>query len=221
MKNFKTRKIKPPKDLGETLSQARKKKNITIEQAEEETKIRARYLRALESRSYDLLPGNIYGLGFLTKYADFLGLDKKSLVLQFRLEKKEGIHEVSFTREKHIKEPWFSITPKLLIISGVVLVIGLIFGYIVYSVRAFALPPNLEISSPSIEQVVKEDKTEIVGKTDEGVILSINDQTVVLDSNGNFSEEVKLNQGLNTFELKAENRLKKQTVKQIKILAEY
>ena len=82
MKNFKTKTIKPPKSLGETLSSARKKKNITIEQAEEETKIRSRYLRAFESGSYDQLPGNVYALGFLTKYADFLGVDKKSLIMQ-------------------------------------------------------------------------------------------------------------------------------------------
>lgn len=221
MKNFKTKTIKPPKGLGETLSNARKKKNITIEQAEEETKIRARYLRALESGSYDQLPGSVYSLGFLTKYAEFLGVDKKSLILQFRLEKKEGSQAVSFTREKRMKEPRFSVTPKLLIFLGVTLIISLIFFYIIYNVRAFAMPPNLEISSPSNEQVVKEGKTEIIGKTDEGAILSINDQSVLLDGNGNFSQEVKLNQGLNTFELKSENRLKKQTVKQIKILAEF
>ena len=221
MSDFKTRKIKPPKGLGESLRKARKRKNITIEQAEEETKIRSRYLRALESGSYEQLPGNIYGLGFLIKYADFLGLDKKSLVLQFKLEKKEGVRAVSFTREKHVKEPRFSVTPKLLIFLSVILAIGLIFFYIIYSVRAFSLPPNLEISSPSNEQVVKEDKTEIIGKTDEGTILSINDQAVLLDGIGNFSQEVKLNQGLNIFELRAENQLKKQTVKQIKILAEF
>ena len=221
MDKFKTRKIKPPKGLGETLASARKKKNITIEQAEEETKIRARYLRALESGSYEQLPGNVYALGFLTKYADFLGVDKKSLILQFKIERKESTHPVSFTREKRIKGPRFSITPKLLIFLIVLLAFGLIFSYIIYSVRAFAMPPNLEISSPVAEQVVKESKTKIIGKTDEGVILLINDQSVLLDDNGNFSQEVKLNQGLNTFELKAENRLKKQTVKQLKILAEY
>lgn len=221
MSDFKTRKIKPPKSLGETLRQARKRKDITIDQAEEETKIRARYLRALENGSYEQLPGNIYSLGFLTKYADFLGLNKKNLTLQFKLEKKDINQEVVFSRERKIKGPRFSLTPKLLIFASVILAIVLIFGYIIYSVRTFAMPPNLEISSPSTEQVVKEDTAMIVGKTDEGASLSINDQIVLLDDKGNFSQEIKLNQGLNIFELRAENRLKKQTVKQIKILAEY
>lgn len=221
MKSFIRKKLSPPKGIGELLKCTRKKKNITIEQAEEETKIRARYLRALESGFYEQLPGNVYGLGFLSKYADFLGLDKKSLVLQFKIEEKGNSQVVSFSPEKRIKEPRFSLTPKLLVFLGVILIVGLVFGYIVYSVRAFAMPPSLEISSPSTDQVVKEDKTEIIGKTDEGTVLQINDQAVLLDGNGNFSQEVKLNRGLNTFELRAENRLKKQTIKQIKILAEY
>lgn len=221
MSAFKTRKIKAPKSLGETLSSARKKKEITLLQAEEETKIRARYLKALETGAYETLPGDVYSLGFLAKYGDFLNLDKKQLLLQFKLEKKETRQGEVFNLKKKIKGQRFSLTPKLFVFLGVVLAVILLFSYIIYNVRAFAMPPNLEISSPVAEQVVKENKAEIVGKTDEGATLTINDQAVLLDDNGNFSQIVKLNIGLNTFELRAENRLKKETVKQIKILAEY
>ncbi len=83
------------------------------------------------------------------------------------------------------------------------------------------LPPNLEISSPSAEQIIGENQVEIIGKTDEGATLSINDQSVLLDDRGNFQQTVKLNPGLNVFEVKSINSLKKETIKEVKILAQF
>jgi len=79
----------------------------------------------------------------------------------------------------------------------------------------------LVIASPSSEEILKEDKVNIIGKTDTGVSLVINNQAVLIDDNGNFDQQVKLNSGLNTFEIRATNRLQKETVKQVKILAEF
>ncbi len=220
MEDF-VRKNLHPKNLGGILKTARKKKGYSLDEAEEETKVRVKYLEALEESKFEVLPGNVYALGFLAKYADYLGLDKEPLMVQFKLERGSGENLSRLMPESKIKEPIFSITPKILIIFAVILALAGILGYIVISVRQFTLPPNLEISSPSSEQILKEDKVEIVGKADEGATLMINNQSVLIDGNGNFTQQVKLNPGLNTFEVKATNRLKKETVKQLKILAEF
>jgi len=54
---------------------------IDISELEAETKIRAKYLRALENEEWDLLPGPTYVKSFLRSYADALGLDGRLLVL--------------------------------------------------------------------------------------------------------------------------------------------
>jgi len=219
--NFIRKKINPEKSLGEILKSVRKKKEITLDQAEEETKVRKKYLRALEEGRYDELPGNVYALGFLVKYLDFLDLDKGKLTLRFKMECGEAVRDKRLMPKRRISEPLFFLTQKMVVVVVVVLAILGILGYIVYSVRAITTAPNLAISSPSQEQVLKEDKVNIIGKTDIGITLLINNQTILLDGNGNFNQQVKLNPGLNTFEIKAISQLKKETVKQIKILAQF
>lgn len=221
MPSFIRKKFKTEKSLGEILKQARKKKEITLDQTEEETKVRVKYLRALEEGRYDNLPNDVYAIGFLGKYVDFLGLNKESLVLRYKTERGKEKENYKLMPTRRMREPWLFFTSKTLIILMVVLIVLGIIGYIVYSVRSLTSAPNLQISSPSQEQVLKEDKVDIIGKTDAGVTLLINNQTILLDGNGNFNQQVKLNPGLNTFEIKAINQLKKETVKQIKILGQF
>lgn len=220
MAEFKRRKIKN-KTLGDILKTAREKKKITLEQAEEETKVREKYLLSLENNDFDLLPGNVYALGFLAKYADFLGLNKKELINQFKAERGESSRAGKFRPNNKNYESSFTITPKIITIFLFIIGVAIIIGYIMYNVRAFLSPPNLIISSPRSEQIIKEDRINITGKTDEGVSLTINDQSILIDNVGNFTQDVKLNPGLNTFKIQAINRMKKITIKEIKILAQY
>jgi hypothetical protein len=72
-------------DIGTTLREARMRARIDISQIEAETKIRAKYLRALENEEWDLLPGPTYVKSFLRTYADALGLDGKLLIEEYKL----------------------------------------------------------------------------------------------------------------------------------------
>lgn len=57
---------------------------IDTAEVEQRTKIRAKYLRAMENEEWDLLPGEVYVRSFLRTYADFLGLDSRALLDEFR-----------------------------------------------------------------------------------------------------------------------------------------
>ncbi|MEI6039872.1 MAG: helix-turn-helix domain-containing protein [Candidatus Berkelbacteria bacterium] len=217
---FIRRKIKIPKSLGETLKNARKKKDLTLEQAEEETKVRIKYLSALEDGRYEILPSSVYAVGFLAKYADFLGLNKDRLIEQFSIERGKIYDHAKIMVERRIREPLFSITPKFILIASIVIALCSVLGYIIYSVHQFTSPPNLAISSPSADQVIREENVHIIGKTDEGVTLMINGENVSMDDKGNFNQIVKLHSGLNSFEVRSINGLKKESVKLIKVLAE-
>jgi len=72
-------------DIGATLREARMRQRIDISEIESETKIRAKYLRALENEEWDLLPGPTYVKSFLRTYADTLGLDGKLLIEEYKL----------------------------------------------------------------------------------------------------------------------------------------
>jgi cytoskeleton protein RodZ len=71
-------------DIGATLREARMRAKIDINEVERRTKIRAKYLRALENEEWDLLPGEVYVKSFLRTYGDFLGLDSRQLMDDYK-----------------------------------------------------------------------------------------------------------------------------------------
>jgi cytoskeleton protein RodZ len=72
-------------EIGSTLREARMRARIDITEVEQATKIRAKYLRALENEEWNLLPGSTFIKSFLREYADYLGLDARTLVEEYKL----------------------------------------------------------------------------------------------------------------------------------------
>jgi hypothetical protein len=88
-------------EIGATLREARMRQRIDITDMEVRTKIRAKYLRALENEEWDLLPGPTYVRSFLRTYAEALDLDAKMIVEEYKLR-----HEPMETGELHpIRRP--------------------------------------------------------------------------------------------------------------------
>jgi hypothetical protein len=71
-------------DIGETLREARMRRRIDMAEVEAATKIRAKYLRALEAEEWAVLPGSTYVKTFLRSYADYLELDSRRLVEEYK-----------------------------------------------------------------------------------------------------------------------------------------
>jgi cytoskeletal protein RodZ len=105
-------------DIGATLREARMRARIDVAEIEAETKIRAKYLRALENEEWDLLPGPTYVKSFLRTYAEALDLDAKLLVDEYKL-RHERLSEVELQpinaaapgrerrRQSPVLPPWF------------------------------------------------------------------------------------------------------------------
>jgi cytoskeleton protein RodZ len=96
-------------EIGETLREARMRERIDVSEIEAQTKIRAKYLRALENEEWDLLPGPTFVKSFLRTYATALGLDGKTLVEEYRL---------SFERPSEPPEPIVSSPRKVRVPRG-------------------------------------------------------------------------------------------------------
>jgi transcriptional regulator with XRE-family HTH domain len=71
-------------EIGSTLREARIRARIDMSEVESRTKIRAKYLRAIENEEWDLLPGPVYVKSFLRTYGAYLGLDSRMLVDEFK-----------------------------------------------------------------------------------------------------------------------------------------
>lgn len=111
---------------------------IDISEVEARTKIRAKYLRAIENEDFDLLPGPVFVKSFLKTYGDYLGIDSRLLVDEFKRRYESPTdHEArsisTRTRERERSErrrhrplvpPALAIIAVLLIVVGALYLIG-------------------------------------------------------------------------------------------------
>jgi cytoskeletal protein RodZ len=112
---------------GQILRDARVQKGWNITQAEDITKIRVRYLEALEEENYRVLPGSTYVKGFLRTYAKHLGLDSEEIISLYKssevVEDQPKINSVINTPKK--RPQW--LRPALFALTGL-LTLALVIG---------------------------------------------------------------------------------------------
>src|SRR6266487_4728714 len=73
----------PVFEIGNSLREARLRQGLDFPEIEQTTKIRAKYLRALEDEQFEVLPAQTYVKGFLRSYAEYLGLDGQLYVDEY------------------------------------------------------------------------------------------------------------------------------------------
>jgi cytoskeletal protein RodZ len=77
--------------IGVALRDARRRQGMEVREVEDQTKIRARYIRALEGENWEQLPAPAYIRGFLRTYGQLLGLDGEMLVDEFRRQSEQAV----------------------------------------------------------------------------------------------------------------------------------
>jgi len=217
--SFRRKTILSEKTVGRRLRDERRRQKLTLEQVEEGTKVRSKYLAAIEKDRWNEFPSRVYALGFVKSYSQFLGLDPGEIVEKYKAEFLEPQKRFS---PRRIKEGFITrlvITPKLLLGAAVAIIMIVAIGYVGYSVNRFSKPPRVEILSPTSDSSSK--KTLVIeGRTDSTADVEINSQPIDVGDDGHFSQTVELVPGVNFFEIKAKSRLGREATKVIKILYE-
>jgi cytoskeleton protein RodZ len=105
-------------EIGSSLRAARMRQELELSQAEHDTRIRAKYLRALEDERFDVLPGAAYTKGFLRTYADYLGLDAQPFIDEYntRFAPEEEEAPPAQLRIRHRRR--FALAPWLLVVAA-------------------------------------------------------------------------------------------------------
>jgi cytoskeleton protein RodZ len=115
-------------EIGNSLRDARLRQHLDFPEAEQATKIRARYLRALEEEQFDTLPAETYVKGFLRAYAEYLGLDGQLYVDEYNSRYVVGDDEpVARPRRSAARRPERHVDSRvvLLTLGGIVAVVVL------------------------------------------------------------------------------------------------
>jgi cytoskeleton protein RodZ len=136
-------------DIGSTLREARMRARIDITEVETRTKIRAKYLRAIENEEWDLLPGPVYVKSFLRTYGDYLGVDSRMLIDEYkRRYERPAEHEtrpiaaLGRERERQSRGP---LLPPWVLIAGVLLVVVVVL-YVLGNSGSQKPPPTTTVA---------------------------------------------------------------------------
>ena len=205
-----------PTKLGTVLRTAREARFIDLARVERDTKIRIRYLSALERGDYRDLPEPIYARGLLRNYGLYLGLDPEYLIDLYRLESGTAVERPAMPSARR---PMAARQGRSLVVSSgaiaAAILTVLVVAFVVYLVGelvTFARTPDLRITDPAADVVGWEgDEYTIRGITEPNSTVTTDglrqNPTTTADAQGAFSVRVGLVPGANVITLVANDPL--------------
>lgn len=194
------------------LRSARESRGLDRARIERDTRIRERYLSALERGAYDELPGEVYARGFLRTYARYLGLDPDGMVALYRLETRappgHSARAIGRPRPLGPQPRAFVLTPGAVSAAILTVLVGALIAYLAYQVVTFARTPELRVLEPA---------GDVSGHTGSSIVISgvtapnarvsvsglAENPSAVADAEGHFSVRVELLPGSNLVTISA------------------
>lgn len=210
MNGFVNKKIDSQKTLAEILKERREELELDWSVIEQESRISRKYLQALENADYKKLPAEIYVSNFLKTYAGLLGLDSNKLVNLY-LKEKDLYQKILKGKDlngnlKEVGKTKFLITPKLIRSAIIALIVLVLLSYLGWEVKKIFTPPFLQINKPENNLVTDKTSIKVEGQTEEEVEITINGQDILSDSQGYFTKDVNLQEGINIIEISAQKK---------------
>lgn len=185
--------------VGQILKEEREKKFYTLDEIEKVTKIRKELLEALEKDQYSKLPPPTFVQGFIKNYGKFLGLNTDKLLAIFRREFSDQKHppRVLESFSNPLDRHKIRLTPARFLGILVLIMTVVFFIYLWFEYRFLTGPPFLQVSQPQDQISLTSPSVYVSGRTDPEAKVSINNQEIQTDSNGKFSQQIKLADGSN------------------------
>jgi len=203
--------------VGQILKEARFKKGISLIKLENITKIKREFLIKIEKNDWNGLPELPVISGFVKNIANALDLSVNNINAVLRRDYPPKKLTINPTPDVGSKFSW---SPKLTFVVGIGILILFVLSYLGFEYIKFIKSPELEINSPKNNEIITDTKVRVSGKTTTDVGLTINNQPIILDQEGNFVTEIQITK--NTKELKfiATSRSGKVTEKNVSINVE-
>jgi cytoskeletal protein RodZ len=198
--------------LSETLQSKRQELELSLEDIQNRIGLPPKYLAAFESGNYHELPAPVYAESYLKKLAALYRLDEEDTISAFREERisKDPFADVTRLQPQAISSSASYFTTKRIAAA----VLGSIFlvavGYLLWQVLQITAAPKLALDSPTDGEQIDTSFIDVRGHTEAGATVTINNQTIPVNSDGTFDQNLYLNPGENYIIVKAENRFKRQ-----------
>lgn len=201
--------------VGERLRDARELRGVDVYRVERDTKIRSKYLTALEDGDYTDLPGDVYTRGFLRNYATYLGLDADDIEEEWREEvgQAEPVRAIIVGPRPITIHRRFVLQQSHLAMAVVAVIVLIVAGYFGFQVTRYLSYPVLVVASAGPSPIILRTGTAtyvMKGSATAGatILIAWNGQDpkiVVADDLGNWTYTAPLQAGSNQFDITAKN----------------
>jgi cytoskeletal protein RodZ len=210
--------------LSEYLAEVRGQLHLSAAEVCEQTGIQPKFLEMLEQNRFHQLPADVYVFGFLRQLAILYAVDSTVLINQYKKEcgiqrqlQARPLFEMSKTKKILGK---FVITPKVLSIWAGLLFVVVTLGYIAWQVGSINKTPSLVIISPQDRQIISDSVISVSGRTDPGTAVSINNKSVFVDADGDFTEQIGIDNGPQQLVFTAANKFNKTAEKSLTVIGQ-
>jgi len=190
------------------LKEARGQKKYSLADLEEITKIKSKFILAIENEKWGELPPFVSVLGFVKNLSTPLGLDDKTAMAV--LKRDYPPKRLSINPKPDVSSK-FSWSPKLTFGIGIAAVLILLFGYLGFQYYRFISPPKLTVDSPKENQVIVGATALVFGSTEADVKISVNNQPVIVSDDGKFSVNINVSPETKEIDVTATSRSGKMT----------
>ncbi len=199
--------------VGEILSEARKNKSVSLEDAEKATKIRVKFLKAIEADDFSSMPSLSYSKGFVKNYSEYLGLNSATVLAFFRRQTVDTPKSSLLPRGmgEPLNRSAFQLTPGKFIFMLLLLLTTIFFSYLGLQYQSLQQAPLLVIDTPAHQTVTSDKRIDIIGKTIPDATVTINGVSVLVRADGKFFDQYGLEYGVNRITITATSRLGKVT----------
>ncbi|MDO8340971.1 MAG: helix-turn-helix domain-containing protein [Candidatus Woesebacteria bacterium] len=177
------------KTVGQILKEARLKKKTSLLKLENLTKIKREFIVLIEKNDWDKLPDFPIVSGFVKNLA---------VTLDVNLQNANAVLRRDYPPKKLYINPKpdigskFTWSPKLTFLVGIGVLILMVLGYLGFEYLKFKSPPTLEITAPTENQIVLSGNVLVKGKTATDVKITVNNQPIIVDQDGNFVGEIEI-----------------------------
>ncbi len=190
------------------LRQARRAQGLTYEKLARKTRIKSVFLEAIEHEQWHNLPEYPVVLGFVRNIGATLDLDEDKVAAFLRRDypqKKLAVNpKPDIAKEFH----W---NPKLTFFIGVLAILLVVIGYLLFQYAKFSSPPVLTVNTPSENQIVENKNLKVSGKTDLDATVKVNNQPVLVGDKGEFETEIEIFEGTREIKVISRSRSGKET----------
>lgn len=195
------------KTVGQLLLQAREKKNLSLDELAEETKIRPDYIQAVENDNFAQLPQATFVKGFITNLATTLDIDPSMALAVFRRDFDQNQQGKVIPRglTKPLKTPSKFYNPRTTTIILGFTMMFLAGIYLTVQIFNFTQAPSIDLNSPEAETTTGSIVL-VQGKTSSDATITVNQKPVSLNLNGEFETTLNLLPGEHTITIEAQSR---------------